>query len=369
MRSRTYLLTVAVCVLGMLLPAAVAHASPAHDGDPATTERLSAVDRVGTAIEVSRARFPEDPASWALLSRYDDFADALAGSSLSADGPLLYTSPNDLDHRVREELQRVLADGSTVYLLGGEHALSSDVEEAVSDAGFDPVRLAGASRTETSVAIAEETRARFGDNGKIAVARGWARPDDASGTSAWADAIAVGSWTASSSTPLLITHHDHLSGETSDGPDADGTPARWLADDQPGVAYLMGGEVALTAELAADVDDRAGNVQRMAGETRQETATLIAEELHGQQPNGPRSYVVFNGFHSAGWIFGLAAAGLGDPLLLVSSSPDSVSGATREAVTGDCEVDILLVGGQDMIPEDVEERIDSYDPCPDGGGA
>ena len=87
--------------------------------------RLSGPDRFATAIAVSRDSFPEDDSAAAVvLARGDDpngFADALAGGPLAVDrdGPLLITNPDQLFDAVAAEIDRVLPDGATVYLLGG----------------------------------------------------------------------------------------------------------------------------------------------------------------------------------------------------------------------------------------------------------
>lgn len=133
----------------------------AFHGAPApipTADRVAGADRFGTAINASRLQFADHSAKAAVLSRSDTYADALAGSTLAAakHGPLLLTPTNSLDFDTVKELHRVLAPGATVYLLGGEKALSPGVEEALKAQGFTTKRLQGPDRYQTSVAIAKE---------------------------------------------------------------------------------------------------------------------------------------------------------------------------------------------------------------------
>jgi hypothetical protein len=126
-------------------------------------DRIGGTDRIATAVDASQYSFD---AAWtggrqanvAVISRDDNYADALAGNALAAQkhGPLLLTGTSALDGKVKAELQRILAPGSTVYILGGDQALSPAVEQAVKNAGFTPKRLQGADRFATSVAIAKE---------------------------------------------------------------------------------------------------------------------------------------------------------------------------------------------------------------------
>ncbi|MFI7430387.1 cell wall-binding repeat-containing protein [Micromonospora sp. NPDC049836] len=128
------------------------------------TVRVTGQDRFGTAVAASQAHWGTyaDPADVrpragaVVLSRSDTYADALGGSALAAakKGPLLLTPPAGLQPQTADEIRRVLAPGGTVYLLGSEGALSATVRGEVEKLGFAVVRLAGADRFGTSIAIA-----------------------------------------------------------------------------------------------------------------------------------------------------------------------------------------------------------------------
>jgi hypothetical protein len=70
-------------------------------------------------------------------------------------------------------LSRALAPHGTVYLLGGVNALSSDVETQVAGLGYNVVRLAGADRYATAVAVANA----LGNPSTVFEADGQAFPD------------------------------------------------------------------------------------------------------------------------------------------------------------------------------------------------
>src|SRR5438046_170457 len=85
-----------------------------------------------------------------------NLADALAGGPLAAvnGGPVLLTPPDAVPPDELAEARRVLRPGGTVFLLGGERALSPAIEAAFTTAGLTVRRVAGADRYETAVEVA-----------------------------------------------------------------------------------------------------------------------------------------------------------------------------------------------------------------------
>ncbi|WP_194919001.1 cell wall-binding repeat-containing protein [Catenulispora rubra] len=134
-------------------------------------DRVAGADRIGTAIAASQAVWNKGGdassvtphANNLVLSRDDQFADALSGSALAErfGGPLLLTQSAGLNPAVRAEISRVLGAPTsqytqTVYLLGGEKALSPAVFNAVKAMGYNVQRIGGADRFATSVAVANK---------------------------------------------------------------------------------------------------------------------------------------------------------------------------------------------------------------------
>ncbi len=124
--------------------------------------RVYGQDAIGTAIAVSQASFPTAGSAKAVvLARSDFFADALAGGPLAAQvgGPLLITPgasiSASLDPRVQAEIQRVLPTGSTVFILGGDLALSPSIDAGLQGLGYKTQRIAGVNEYATAVDIAE----------------------------------------------------------------------------------------------------------------------------------------------------------------------------------------------------------------------
>ncbi len=131
---------------------------PPPDGDGVEVDRVFGEGRTETAIQISQADFGDGEAGAVVLTRPDIFPDALAGTPLAVqeDAPLLLTGSAGLEPQVGVEIQRVLPDGATVYLLGGVQALSEQVQADVEALGFDVVCYGGFNRFDTASIIATD---------------------------------------------------------------------------------------------------------------------------------------------------------------------------------------------------------------------
>lgn len=279
-------------------PAPVAPA-PLAPAAPALT-----AGQLQEAVRVSQQVFADDAADFVVLARAEVFADALGGTGLAGrSAPVLFTpgpgaDPDPELHPVtRAEVDRVLAPGATVYVLGGTSAIAPDTEAELRDAGYEVVRLAGVDRVETSVRVADEVLRLHGPSGEVLLAR----PDE------WADAISGGAYAARTGTPVVLTPGDRLA------PSVEALLARSGA---PRI-YALGG----TAALSDAVVDAAG-AERVAGADRTATAVAVAQRLWGRTEAAlGDGYVTAPGFSGDGWAYALAnvplSAAHGAPQLLV----------------------------------------------------
>jgi hypothetical protein len=192
-----------------------------------SVQRIYGTDAIGTSIAVSQAEFPANGSAQAVvLARSDFFSDALAGGPLAArvGGPLLITPgaslSTSLDPRVQAEIQRVLPVGRTVYILGGDLALSPDIDATLEGLGYPVVREGGADEYATAVDIAEA----LGNPRTIFEATGLAFPDALSAVPAAIAANGV----------ILLT----------DGPTQAPETAAYLAAHPSDFRYAIGGPLA-----------------------------------------------------------------------------------------------------------------------------
>jgi putative cell wall-binding protein len=283
----------------------------------AEVSRVAGADRVGTAVAASRSVFEDGSANAVVLARSDDFADALAGGPLASanQGPLLLTASADLDTAVLDEVRRVLSDAGTAFVLGGPAAISDTVVESLQLAGIEVVRLAGADRYATAVAVAE---------------RGLGNPETVIEVSGhdFADALSAGAAAAEIGAAILLT----------DGARQAPVTAAYLAARSP-IRFAIG---------AAAADPVAESIARS---DRYATAVAV---MHRFFPGASTAVVASGETYADGLIASTTAAKLRVPLLLVpgtSQLPPSVFAA----ISGLGRV--ALVGGTTAIGDDIADAI------------
>jgi hypothetical protein len=306
-----------------------------------TTLRYAGANRYETAVCVSYWTWydHDDPgapvtskATAVVLARGDIFPDALAGGPLAAytGGPLLLTTPSSLRPEVKSEIERVLAPGGLVYLLGGTNSLSNGIRDQLQQAGFQTKRLAGSDRYETAIAVAEE----MPDTSNFFFATGGNFPD---GLAAGNAASALSIWSHLDTDPatrpfaLLLTNGDLMPTSTLSFATSRGNQfGTWTLVTAGGPADQAARNAFGTVNLSA----------RLVGSNRYDTAAQIAEAVFASRDTGR---LVGNGVGLAtGLTFpdALSAtaslAVFAEPSLLTSSNQlSSATGAFLASHAGD----------------------------------
>lgn len=255
----------------------------------------SAVEPTG---DVARALFSAGSAEHAVIVRDDAFPDALtAGPLAGRRGPVLFAPPGDVLHpSVRFTLEQTLPPGRTVYLVGGESAVSGAVERELSFAGWRVQRIAGGDRVETAVAVAHEVVERDGPSGTALLAT----------AADWPDAAAGGAYAAAGGHPVLLAYHSELPAAVAD----------FLGSQERVIA--LGGDAVLSDDVVARAD-----AERVAGFSREATAAEVARQLWGyDQGREAASWWVVPSAGADAWAWALGAA----PLAATQSAPVLLAG-------------------------------------------
>ena len=172
-------LTIAALAIACMIPAGVSSANVEN------VTRIAGEDRIATSIEISKEMFNESDN--VVLASGFNFADALSAGQLAAalNAPLIL-SKDQLDSRTSDEIAKLKP--KNMYIVGGENALSSNIEESVKSVVNDIniERLKGNDRYETSVKVMEKTK-EFVDAEYLLIASGKNFPDALSATSFMAD--------------------------------------------------------------------------------------------------------------------------------------------------------------------------------------
>lgn len=293
--------------------------------------RSAGSERTATAAAVAARWFPQ-PNGHAVIARADDYADALAAASLSDGGPVLLSDRDRLSDAAAAQLDRL--QPQVVTLMGGEAALSSQVEQDVEARGFSSRRVAGSDRYETAAAAGD----LLPDSDLALLASGQGFPD----------ALALAPLAASNGAPLLLAAKDTLP-EATEAALRDGGFRQVLAAGGPAVIS----DAALAAAAAA-CDCQ---VKRLAGPERTATAVLVAEELEAM------GWVLDGAFLAPGDRFpdalaaGPAAGSVRRPLLLAANR-DTLGETTRSWLeeAGEAIDRIDVVGDETVLSRAVAEE-------------
>lgn len=129
-------------------------------------ERVAGEDRYATAARIALASGPSPTGEAVVaLGGHPDpqraWPDAVAAGALGASPdrlPTLLTAHDRLPEATVDALEEL--DVENVILVGGDAAIAPGVEERLGDLGYDVQRVAGASRYDTSVALAREALER-----------------------------------------------------------------------------------------------------------------------------------------------------------------------------------------------------------------
>lgn len=303
--------------------------------DVKAIDRLAGVDRITTAVAVSKVAFPDQAsAAGAVLARADAFPDALAAGPYAKrrGGPVLLTDGLRLSDAVRTELARLLPPGATVTIVGGTAGISVEVERELQGAGWQVERVAGANRHDTSAELA----LRVGSSdGTAIVTTGASFPD----------ALAVSAHAVSRGVPILLVQRDEVPQSVRDA----------LATLGITRTIVVGGPNAVSAEVAAQLPQPT----RISGEDRFETAVAVARTLYG----GPSLTDVFlaSGQNFPDALAGGLLAGLrGSPVLL--AQPDVLPEPTRSFLAEYATQIryVVALGGAAAVGTEVVNFVDNH---------
>ena len=271
--------------------------------------------RFETAIEVSKATFENAGDAEALiLVGQDAVVDGLAAAPLAAEkeAPILLAKKDGVTEEVEAEMLRVLGTnltGKTIYIIGGVNQISEEAETKLAKLGVEVKRLAGDSRYETSLKIAEELKSTsktsfvVGGNGEV-------------------DAMSIAAYAAQTKSPIIVTNKDAVSEETTEV----------LEGKQ---IEIIGGTSSVSAEVEAELAkiDMDKKVVRLAGTDRKGTNAKVINRYYG---NAKEVFVAKDGYGTgvSHLIDALTAAPLAGsknaPIILATNSVSTEQVETAE---------------------------------------
>lgn len=203
-----------------------------------TVRRIAGDNRFTTSALVAREVGSVD--GGAFLATGQNFADALSASAPAASlgRPILLTATDSLLGVTVDAARAAGVDH--VHLVGGTAALTDGVATAVTAAGFDVRRSAGANRSATAVALATDLIA----DGLVTASRPLVASADGDGRTS-PDALAAGPISGRLGSILLLTPKSVLPGEVASFMGG--------ADGLAGM-LIAGGPAAIDPAVRSDID-------------------------------------------------------------------------------------------------------------------
>lgn len=364
----------------------------AMSGNPTGTVGQSGLvvkgqDRYDTMFDtinynVSMSEWKQGDVKEIVLTSGESQADTLAAAGFAGTlnnylGSPVITTPAGRLGTQAERAIRYYAEGQAkysdlkVYIVGGEAAVSSAVEDAIkaiekADENVEVERVAGADRVATSLEVAKQ-----GDN------EGWLDEDlesskkvvyIANGT-AWPDALSVSSLAYLLKTPILLTQ-------------ADGS----LSADQ--IAYLrkhdsvgirvVGGPALPSVQQLYDEGFTRANVSYVGGVNRYETSAKVIEDFGGMsvENRSIKAIAVASGAegHWADALVGGVFVGANEGVLALVDGVDEVtalkeayklqkevSGVAKSA-TAEAPAWSFIIGGEAAIDKTFADKLNDNFP-------
>ncbi|WP_298748628.1 cell wall-binding repeat-containing protein [uncultured Serinicoccus sp.] len=245
----------------------------------------------------------------------------------------------------------LVAVGAAVALVGGGAAAATSAPSLPTAPEIeDPTqvhRIAGTDRYETAAEIARAFPEEA--TGTVVIASGQAFPDALSAQMPSGSAGAAGGVSrpdnaeaAGLPVPMLLTKQDALPSATAEA----------LADLAPSQIIVVGGTVAVSAEVETELEGFGAEVVRVSGENRYDTSAEIA----GLFPTGLPVLYLATGTDFPDALTGGARAGRdGAPMLL--TDPDELRPSTAEAIAALQPQSVVVLGGSGAVSDDVVEAV------------
>ncbi|GAA0731765.1 cell wall-binding repeat-containing protein [Clostridium oceanicum] len=158
---------------------------------------IGGANRYETSAKVAKANWTKG-AENVIIASGEDYADALSASVLAKklDAPILLTRKGQLETSVKNAVKKL--NPKNVFILGGEGAISKNVEKEVGNAKI--TRLQGKDRFATNIAIANYLVEKEGVNASDVLV--------VNGKQAFSDGLSVAPVAAAQEKLLLIVSND-----------------------------------------------------------------------------------------------------------------------------------------------------------------
>ena len=215
---------------------------------------------------------------------------------------------------------------AAVMSVGMVASVSSTSEAATAD------KIIGSGRHETAVKISQ---------------KGWKSAENAIivNDSAIADALAATPFAKNINAPILLTGKNSLNAKTK------------AELERLGVknVYIIGGEAVLPSNIEENLSSEGYNVERIKGNTREETAIKIAEKL--SEKVDIKEVAVVNGVTGLADAVSVSAAAAQNNMAIILSNKKSGINASKEFIKKEGIKKSYIIGGTAAVSQNVQNSL------------
>lgn len=286
--------------------------------------RISGADRYKTGLKIAdqlKKAFNVDRFENIVVATGTGFADALSGSYLAyvKKAPILLTDGKNIQ-TIKQYMEHNFDTEGTIYLLGGENAISKSVEEQLS--GYTVKRLFGKTRYETNLEILKEADE---SPKELLVCTGTGFSDSLS-------ASATGK-------PVFLVE-DELNDVQKE----------YLISINVQKIYIIGGGNAVSTKVEEELSEYA-ECSRVSGSARYETSVAVAKAF---VPKAKSAVLAYSHNYPDGLCGGPLAAALKAPLILAKTEGEK---AATEYIASEQIENGFVLGGSSLISDEAVRRI------------
>lgn len=299
--------------------------------------RIAGQDRYETSFFIASQVNPGMTNS-VILASGKDFPDALAGAPLSKklNAPILLMDDSIYGYLYEnlDYINKHLSKGGTIYLLGGESSISSNVVNELEQQGYTNIkRLGGTNRFDTNNTIVNEMNIEEGT--PVVIVNGFNFPD----------ALSISSIAAAKGYPIFMSQNNSI-------PD---TIINKISSINPSKIYLIGGTGALSNNIQSQLKNNLSNVNdediiRISGNNRYDTSLKVADYFKLDS----KDVILANGENFPDALSGSAlAAKLNAPIILMDGKNIDSQKNYIDSLNSN---NLIILGGQGSVSSETENN-------------
>ena len=310
-------------------PIAIIAPTPAPAPTALSVTRIAGADRVKTSVAVADAGWTQS--DYAVIANAWDFPDAVSASPLAYKykAPILLTDKANLNPDTSAELTKLGAKHALI--VGGNGAVSANVESQITALGIDIQRFSGPDRYATSVAIANAV----GNTGSIVITNGY-NPYEA---------LSISPIAAELGMPIILTARDSVPPEITD----------YLSKNTITKTYVLGKADGTTSNDGVADNSLFPNPIRITGDNLYQRNINIIKQFSGNL-NFSKVYLATGKAFADALAGSALAATTGSPLIFVDNDMPQV---TNDFITSEAGTvtSMTVLGGTGAISDSTVQGV------------